>query len=44
MAPGPTQPPVQRVPDLFPGGKSGQGVALTTHPPPPPHLAPRLKK
>jgi hypothetical protein len=25
---------------LFPGGKSGRGVALTTHP----HLAPRLRR
>ena len=30
---GPTQPPVQWVTGLFPGEKSGRGVALTTHPP-----------
>jgi len=35
----PTQPPIQWVPDLFPGGKATEcGV---DHPP---HLAPKLKK
>jgi hypothetical protein len=29
---GPTQPPVQRVPRLFPRGQSGRNVALTTQP------------
>jgi hypothetical protein len=29
---GPTQPPVQRVPGLFRGVKSGRGVTLTPHP------------
>ena len=29
---GSTQPPVQRVPDLSPGVKSGRGVTLTAHP------------
>jgi len=29
---GPTQPPVQGVPCLFPGGGAGWGVALATHP------------
>jgi hypothetical protein len=37
---GSTQPPIQWVPGLSPGVKSGRGVAFTTHP----HLAPRLKK
>jgi len=36
---GPTQPPIKLVPGVY-RGKSGRGVALTTHP----HLAPRLKK
>jgi hypothetical protein len=36
---GPTQPPVQWVPDHS-RGYSGRGVALTTHH----HLAPRLRK
>ena len=30
---GPTQPPVQWVPGLSPGVKSGRGVTLTPHPP-----------
>jgi len=30
---GPTQPPLQWLPCLSPGVKSGRGVALTTHPP-----------
>jgi hypothetical protein len=35
---GPTQPPVQWVPEvLSPGVKRGRGVTLTTHP----HLVPR---
>ena len=29
---GPTQPPVQWVPGLSPGVKSGRGVTLTPHP------------
>ena len=29
---GPTQPPVQWVPSLSRGGKSGRGVTLTPHP------------
>ena len=29
---GPTQPPVQPVPGVFPGVKSGRGVTLTPHP------------
>ena len=37
---GPIQPPLQWVPGLLPGGKSGWGAALTTHL----NLAPRLKK
>jgi hypothetical protein len=37
--PGAHQPPVQLVPGLS-RGKSGRGVALTTHL----HLAPRLRK
>jgi hypothetical protein len=37
---GPTQPPVQWIPGLSRGVKSGWGVALTTHL----HLVPRLKK
>jgi hypothetical protein len=37
---GPTQPPVQWVPEvLSPGLKRGRGVALTTHP----HLVPRCR-
>jgi len=36
---GPTQPPIQQVPDLFPGLKR-PGMASTTHP----HLESRLKK
>jgi hypothetical protein len=37
---GPTQPPVQWVPeDISPGVKSGRGVMLTTHP----HPVPRLR-
>jgi hypothetical protein len=28
---GPTQPPVRSVPDVFPGEKSDQAVALTTN-------------
>jgi len=36
---GPTQPPIQWVPDLS-RGLSGRGVVLTTHP----HLAPRLRE
>jgi hypothetical protein len=39
---GPTQPPIQWVPGLFPGGGDETAVALTTHPLP--HPAPRLKK
>jgi len=35
----PTLPPIQWV-LVFPGRKSGRGVALITHP----HLTPRLKK
>jgi len=31
-APEPTQPPVQWVPGLSPGVKSGRGVTLTPHP------------
>jgi len=37
---GPAQPPVQREPGLFHGGKVARGVALTSHS----QLAPRLKK
>jgi hypothetical protein len=37
---GPTHPPVQWVPGLFPADKAVGGVALTTHP----DLGPRLKK
>jgi len=29
---GPTQPPIRWVPGFFTVGKSGRGVALTTHP------------
>jgi len=29
---GPTQPPLQWVPGVFPGVKCGRGVLLTTHP------------
>jgi hypothetical protein len=37
---GPTQPPIQWVPEVFsPGVKRDRGVMLTTHP----HLVPRLR-
>ena len=38
---GPTQPPVQWVPDLSPGVKCGRGVGLNT---PPPSSVPRSYK
>jgi hypothetical protein len=37
---GPIQHPLQWVPRVFPGGKSGRGVELNIHP----HLESRLKK
>ena len=37
---GPTQPPITRLPGLFPGVWSGRGVALTIYS----HLTPRLEK
>jgi hypothetical protein len=37
---GPTHPPVQGVPCIFPGEQSRRGAVFTTHP----HLVPRSKK